>query len=244
MFKANDSFLFKSAILSVVLTLSACSSNPPKDARDEQFGSGLPESRNQTIEPPYETQPVFEQKLPGLNDQDDDGVIDKRDQCVGKEPGVSVDNVGCEKTLSALRTIDLNIEFPSGSAVIGDAYQSSIKQLAKVYSENPEFIILIEGHTDNTGARVMNLELSKARAKAVAQTLIERFNVSEQNILISGFGPDRPVASNDSSEGRKKNRRMVAHVVSRDRFLTHHYNIWTVELGSKSKSEKRIFEAM
>jgi OOP family OmpA-OmpF porin len=68
-------------------------------------------------------------------------------------------------------------------------------------------VIAIEGHTDSRGADAFNLELSKRRAKTVRAFLIVQ-GVSEGRLTADGFGESRPIASNDTQEGRNQNRRV------------------------------------
>lgn len=79
--------------------------------------------------------------------------------------------------------------------------------LANVLIERPDQTLIIEGHTDSTGARDYNMTLSEKRAQAVAQYLIEQ-GVDVNAISTTGLGPDFPVADNGSSAGRQRNRRV------------------------------------
>ena len=67
--------------------------------------------------------------------------------------------------------------------------------------------IRIEGNTDNVGSRSSNVALSKKRAQAVRDYLVQVHNMSPSRIIVVGNGPDKPVASNDDESGRAKNRR-------------------------------------
>ena len=67
--------------------------------------------------------------------------------------------------------------------------------------------IRIEGNTDNVGSRASNIALSQRRAQAVADYLVQEHNMSPNRFIVIGNGPDKPVASNDSSDGKAKNRR-------------------------------------
>lgn len=67
--------------------------------------------------------------------------------------------------------------------------------------------IRIEGNTDNTGSRELNLSLSKKRAQAVADYLISEHRMPKNRLIVVGNGPDKPLASNDNDRGRAKNRR-------------------------------------
>jgi outer membrane protein OmpA-like peptidoglycan-associated protein len=225
------------------LGLTACGTNPPEDPRFDSFGSGLPEQHNEDVVPPYPEQP-FVPAQAKISDSDSDGVIDHRDQCDDHKEGVELDNQGCAKLVNSIRSIDLDVEFATGSAEIEKRYYPAIEELAKLHQQSSEFVVLIEGHTDNTGPRSKNIALSKQRAKAVANILISDFNVSKEQVLTTGLGPDEPIASNDTSEGRQKNRRMVAHLITRDRLLAKHYDIWTIDLGNAEEPKKALFEAM
>ncbi len=225
------------------LGLSACSTNPPEDPRYDNFGTGLPKQHTEHLEPPYPEQP-FVPAQAKVSDSDTDGVIDHRDQCDDHKEGVELDNQGCAKLVNSIRSLDLDVEFASGSTEVEKRYYPNIEELAKLHQQSSEFVVLIEGHTDNTGPRSKNMELSKQRAKAVANSLISEFKLSHEEVLTKGLGPDNPVASNDSAEGRQKNRRMVAHLITRDRLLAKHYDVWTVDLGDINKPKKTLFEAM
>jgi OmpA-OmpF porin, OOP family len=67
--------------------------------------------------------------------------------------------------------------------------------------------VVIEGHTDNVGNRDANVRLSKARAEAVRNYLISK-GITRNRLTTVGLGPDQPVASNDTPEGRARNRRV------------------------------------
>ena len=75
--------------------------------------------------------------------------------------------------------------------------------------------ILIEGHTCSLGTGSYNLELSKKRAQSVADYLKKAKGISEKNILVKYYGESSPIASNDTKEGREKNRRVVIRFVPR-----------------------------
>lgn len=234
--------LIVSALISSSFLLSACSTPAPKDDRLNSFGQGLPQQHNEQAEPQYETQPLLKEQA-DLSDSDKDGVINERDQCHEHSANVVVDNKGCEQTLSYVQSFDLDVQFQSGSALIDKQYLPNIKRLADAHLKQPEFALLIEGHTDNSGSRSENMILSKARADAVASVLVDEYGVQAADIYTAGFGPDEPIASNDTKDGKQKNRRMVAHLVLRDRFLSKHYDLWTVELGVPPKTKQKLFNA-
>ena len=75
----------------------------------------------------------------------------------------------------------------------------------------PDLKVVIEGHTDNIGTAEYNKKLSQRRAEAVKQYMVEK-GIDANRITAEGFGFDRPIASNDTEEGRQKNRRVEAAV--------------------------------
>ena len=100
------------------------------------------------------------------------------------------------------------------SAEIRGGAQRSIDRIAEFLDEYSERQVLVEGFTDSTGSTAYNVELSERRASAVRNALTER-GVAEDRIRTSGFGPEYPVASNDTQAGRQLNRR-VEVVISDD----------------------------
>jgi OOP family OmpA-OmpF porin len=105
-------------------------------------------------------------------------------------------------------TIALNIEFDSSKAVVQDKYYEDINKVVDFMKKNPTAKCLIQGHTDNVGNDAFNKALSEKRAKNVRQYIIDKFRIDGKRITAEGFGGDLPIASNDTEEGRKKNRRV------------------------------------
>jgi len=100
------------------------------------------------------------------------------------------------------------MQFPVGQAIIlPENYQLLSKVQRAIGSfENPS--VVIEGHTDSTGSKEMNDDLSQRRADAVKDYLIANKTLSENKIVAQGYGPDKPVSSNATAEGRAANRRI------------------------------------
>ena len=101
--------------------------------------------------------------------------------------------------------------FKSGSASVETKGQDALQKLAEVLNKNMDIDILIEGHTDNVPIKTShyadNWDLSVARATNIVRLLIEKHDVLAKRLTASGRGDNFPVASNDSAEGRAKNRR-------------------------------------
>lgn len=103
--------------------------------------------------------------------------------------------------------------FESGSWAVGVNGKTAVRQLGSVLADNPDISILIEGHTDNvpyTGSGQLsgNWDLSTKRATAIVNILRENSRINPENLTAAGRGEYAPVASNDTPEGRAKNRRI------------------------------------
>ena len=84
----------------------------------------------------------------------------------------------------------------------------ALDEVAKLLKANPSMRVYVVGHTDSVGALEANLKLSEARAAAVAKALVTNYGISAARLRGMGVGPLAPVASNDSEEGKAKNRRV------------------------------------
>ena len=103
--------------------------------------------------------------------------------------------------------------FNSGSWAVGVEGKKAVKQLGTVLGDNPEIAVLIEGHTDNapyTGSGQVkgNWDLSTKRATAIVEILQENESINPENLTAAGRGEFAPIADNDSTEGKAKNRRI------------------------------------
>jgi OOP family OmpA-OmpF porin len=100
------------------------------------------------------------------------------------------------------------IYFDFASATIRPESEPVLKEIAQALADNPKWKLSVEGHTDNVGGDDYNLELSNRRAAAVKQALIERYRVAADRLTTAGFGASRPRETNDTLEGRARNRRV------------------------------------
>ena len=98
--------------------------------------------------------------------------------------------------------------FQTGKSVILQSSYNSLNKLAKYLKDNPQFNLEVVGHTDSQGSETYNLKLSKDRAKAV-KTYLEGQGIESTRMITDGKGESEPIASNDTAEGRAKNRRVV-----------------------------------
>lgn len=103
--------------------------------------------------------------------------------------------------------------FGSGSWEVGAEGRRAVQQLGNVLGDNPDIAVLIEGHTDNvpyTGSGQVkgNWDLSTKRATAIVQILRENATINPENLTAAGRGEFAPIATNDTAEGKAKNRRI------------------------------------
>ena len=106
------------------------------------------------------------------------------------------------------------VTFETGSATLTATSSAQLDQLAAVLTAFPTAAVSIEGHTDNTGDAAANKTLSGQRAEAVKSALVSK-GIAADRIAATGFGQEKPIASNDTEEGRAKNRRVEIVVTKR-----------------------------
>jgi len=142
-------------------------------------------------------------------DSDGDGIPDYQDKC----PTVAgpKENKGCPELKREVRQLlqkaMQGIEFESGKATIKSKSYPLLNQIAKIFIDNTNYIVEVQGHTDNTGKAEVNQELSEKRANAVRDYLIAQ-GVDFQRLTAVGYGQDQPIADNATKAGRAKNRRV------------------------------------
>jgi OmpA-OmpF porin, OOP family len=100
------------------------------------------------------------------------------------------------------------IYFDTAKADVKPESDATLKEIAKLLQQDPKLKLYVVGHTDNVGTLASNVDLSKRRGDAVVKVLTTTYNVAALRLASEGDGPTAPVASNDSEEGRAKNRRV------------------------------------
>lgn len=148
-----------------------------------------------------------------IPDTDEDGVPDHLDNC----PKVAgpASNQGCPETRKQLVVItesQLEIKekvfFATGRSTVLPRSYELLNQVAEVIQQHPDKCpVLVEGHTDSRGGAELNRRLSLARAEAVRTYLIKQ-KVDPNCLEARGHGPDQPISSNETAEGREANRRV------------------------------------
>jgi MYXO-CTERM domain-containing protein len=158
--------------------------------------------------PPPEPEPV------PPPDTDGDGYADAEDGCpkLAEDFDGDADEDGCpeeEQVVVEKERIVIKeaVHFAVAKADILETSHELLEQVAKVLRENPTVKIRVEGHTDSTGLDDFNRTLSERRAEAVRKFLVAA-GVEEERLVSQGYGPDRPVDTNATPEGRSKNRRV------------------------------------
>ncbi|MBP7184608.1 MAG: OmpA family protein [Saprospiraceae bacterium] len=113
-----------------------------------------------------------------------------------------------EKTKDAIATRRVSISFRSGESQLDDnakyIVDKEFVEIAKAFSNSK---IRVEGNTDNVGSALTNRALSLKRAQSVVDYLVSAYGMPRNRFVIVGNGPDNPIASNDTEDGRSKNRR-------------------------------------
>ena len=164
-----------------------------------------------------------EQYAKDMGDDDNDGVANKFDKCPGTAAGTVVDGSGCpikvqrevvKETKVVVTEADRkvvdeaikNLEFDLGKSTIRAKSYTTLNRVAALLVEK-NFSLKLAGHTDITGSRELNLRLSKDRAESVKAYLVSQ-GANASRIEATGYGPDQPIASNKTAEGRQQNRRV------------------------------------
>ncbi|MCP4570884.1 MAG: OmpA family protein [bacterium] len=155
-------------------------------------------------------------------DNDGDGVDDDADRCPDTPAGAEVDASGCEVVPepapavenplpplpAAGQTITLELTgFASGSSRLLPGSEDYLDQWATFIADDPDMVVEVRGHTDSVGSAELNRELSQRRASHVRDQLIQR-GAAPGQITAVGYGEDKPVAPNNTREGRAQNRRV------------------------------------
>lgn len=176
----------------------------PKDAD----GDGVVDSADRCPNTPRGTA-VDASGCPIPQDSDGDGVNDDRDRCPGTPAGIQVDAVGCQILFQEKQTTLIleGVNFALNKADLTEGSRAILLSVAQSLVANPDIRVEVAGHTDITGSRALNARLSQARAESVVSFLTQN-GVSADRLTARGYGPDKPVATNNTAAGRAQNRRV------------------------------------
>ncbi|MBR9919357.1 MAG: OmpA family protein [Bacteroidetes bacterium] len=187
-----------------------------EDKNDEcpgQAGSlataGCPDTDQDGVADRYDSCPQVPGPYNGCPDTDGDGVDDSKDSCPNT-PG-AVTNYGCPEIKPEEKVIIENaaqaVKFEVGKATLKAESYAILDQVATILLRYPDYKVRVEGHTDNTGRTSNNKELSQERAKSCYEYLAAK-GVTRERMQFLGLGEEKPIATNDTEDGRELNRRV------------------------------------
>ncbi len=160
-------------------------------------GDGVPNSQDLCPDTPAGV-PVDEKGCP--RDSDGDGVTDDKDKCPQTPEGIRVNEYGCWVGGSVLFDFDKTDIRPDALPLLNE--------VVDILKEHESTRLEIQGHTDSVGPQGYNLKLSQRRAEVVREYLIAH-GISPDRLIAKGYGESDPIASNDTPEGRARNRRVI-----------------------------------
>lgn len=111
-----------------------------------------------------------------------------------------------ESRISGLNVGHVNFDFDKADVKMGD--KSELDELAAFLQKNASAYAMLVGFTDSVGSQEYNLGLSRRRAESVADYLVDNHGITRDRLVVNYYGKENPVAGNDTSEGRAKNRRV------------------------------------
>jgi outer membrane protein OmpA-like peptidoglycan-associated protein len=123
-------------------------------------------------------------------------------------PVAKPENILEKQLIEEKRAVTYGIYFDFNKDTLKPESEPVLKEIAQAMTNNPDWKLTVEGHTDNIGGDTYNLDLSKRRAASVKQALVTQYNIAPDRLLTGGFGASRPVETNDTLEGRARNRRV------------------------------------
>jgi outer membrane protein OmpA-like peptidoglycan-associated protein len=175
--------------------LALCPPAAPAAPKDSD-GDGVPDNIDQC---PLTPRGVAVDAKGCPKDSDGDGVPDYNDQCPDTPKGAKVDPRGC--------WVIGGVEFDLNRWNIKPMYYPALDDVVKVLKANPGLKVEIQGHTDNTGSAQYNQGLSERRARAVMEYFMKK-GIDKSRLTAVGYGLTKPIASNETAEGRAQNRRV------------------------------------
>lgn len=154
-------------------------------------------------------------------DTDGDGIRDDKDACPQEKgkPNEDPKKNGCPESVRVTDKeifILQQVQFDTAKASIRKESDALLDEVAGVFKDHPEITLVeIQGHTDSRGSKYVNTKLSQDRADAVKKALVAR-GIDEKRFTTKGYGPDKPVAPNDTAENMQKNRRVQFVILKKE----------------------------
>jgi len=141
-------------------------------------------------------------------DSDNDGICDGLDKCPNTPKGMSVDASGC----GVVEEIKVYVTFPLNLATLDNEDMRKLDEIYDILAAYLEMRIEVSGHADSTGNDAINDPLSQRRADAVKKYLVKK-GVDPDRLVTKGYGSRRPIATNQTKEGRRQNRRAQFEII-------------------------------
>lgn len=131
---------------------------------------------------------------------------------VPRNPGPTIGTYTISYELPKVYTLS-NLYFDTGKSTIRPESYKSLDDLAELMKRKRTMVIELAGHTDNVGSAAMNQKLSEERAESVKRYLVSKGVSPAIRIIAVGYGQSQPIASNNTEEGRQKNRRTEVKIL-------------------------------
>ena len=154
-------------------------------------------------------------------DSDGDGVPDGIDQCPDTPANTQVDPRGCPMTEEARILLDTgtlvlrDIQFEVNSAQLKTTSFPALEKVGTILAQWPDLKLEVGGHTDSSGDAEYNRELSLKRAQSVADYIRDTYpTITDDQMEVKGYGEEQPIATNETREGKAKNRRVEFKVLN------------------------------
>jgi outer membrane protein OmpA-like peptidoglycan-associated protein len=154
------------------------------------------------VVPPKESASV-----PVVLDSDSDGLADAKDQCSNSPKEIPVNDVGCSKFDKKMDDLITKLQFDSHSSLLAKSSETDLNEIAGLLVNYPDVKIEVQVHTDDSGSSDYNKMLSQMRADSVVRYLKGK-KIAQSRLDAIGFGEEQPIADNNTSAGRAKNRRV------------------------------------
>lgn len=180
-------------------------------------GDGVPDPLDKCPNTPAGTK-VDKDGCPIDADSDGDGVRDSLDKCPGTPRNVPVREDGCPpdgmQLVDGEWVIQGRLLFDTNKWELKPEALALVDRMVDYLKRNQQWAVEIQGHTDSTGSRELNMSLSQRRADAVGDYLRKQ-GIDASRVTTKGYGPDEPMGSNATPEGRQQNRRVDVKPIER-----------------------------
>jgi outer membrane protein OmpA-like peptidoglycan-associated protein len=130
--------------------------------------------------------------------------------------GAKVERVGEGEDAKVNITFDSGVLFDVDKAELKPDTIANLNKLAEILQKYPDTNILVEGHTDSSGKEDYNMKLSEKRAKSVENYMVQQ-KVDSSRMAVKWYGESKPIASNDTEDGKKQNRRVEISIAANDK---------------------------